>query len=416
MSATPRTAPAPRGGARSAWRVASARNFGPYFIGNAASASGSWFHNLAASVLVYQLTHSALLLGILNFCQYLPVLALAPWAGRIADACDRRRVLLVTQSAAAVTSGTLALVASTDHATVAVVFAFSLCLGSLNAFTNAAQMAMVGSLVPREDIPQAIALNAITFNLARAIGPVCAAAVIALYGVPAAFAVNSLSFVIFIVGLLLVSIPAVPRAVRTSLREGIVVLRSTPRLLGYLLVVVTVSFATDPVNTEGPALAHQFARSPIWAGAIVGVFGIGAVTAGVLIGGRHATSRRIAGTMTIMGCGLVGLGVVQWFAIALLFAGVAGFGYLSSNAAATAQLQLGVAEAIRGRIMAIWSVAFLGIRPIASLIDGILADTIGAQGAAALMAIPLFVLASRMLVLARREERVAAPLRTSPSG
>ncbi len=383
-----------RHGPGSAWRVATSRNFGPYFAGNAISASGTWFHNLAASILIYSLTHSPLLLGVLNFSQFIPVLVLAPWAGRFADTYDRRRLLLVTQPAAAVISGALALVAWSGNATPLAIILFSLCLGSLNAFTNAAQMALVGSLVPREDLPQAVALNSMTFNLARAIGPACAAAVIAIFGTGAAFAVNSVSYIAFTVGLYLVRPAAQARARRSSFRDGLRVVRASPRLLGFLAVVVTVSFATDPINTEGPALAHEFGLSSPWAGAIVGIFGAGAVSAGVLVGGRIATRSRTALTLTVMGVGMTGLAISPWFALALLLAGVAGFGYLSSNAAATTQLQLGVDETQRGRVMALWSVAFLGIRPIASLLDGALAAGFGVRVATAVMASPAFLVAA----------------------
>ena len=399
-----------RYGARSAWRVATARNFGPYFVGNAVSASGTWFHNLAASVLVYQLTHSPVLLGVLNFCQFLPVLLLAPWAGRVADAYDRRTVLLVTQPAAAVISAALAVTAWTGNASVAAILAFSAGLGCLTAFSNTAQMAMVGSLVHRSDLPQAVALNSITFNVARAIGPVSAAAVVAVFGTATAFAVNALSFVVFAVGLLLVSTGHQARSRRAPLRESLAVLREQPRLIGLLGVIVTVSFVADPVNTEGPALAHAFGLSPVWAGAIVGVFGAGAVAAGVLVGGRDATAGQIAFMLVVMGLGILGLAAAPWFGLALALAGVAGFGYLSSNAAATAHLQLGVDEALRGRIMALWSVAFLGVRPFASMIDGALAGAIGVRGAAAMMSLPAFALASVIAITRGHRRRAGAPL------
>jgi len=402
VSTVPRASVA-RHGARAAWRVATSRNFGPYFLGNAVSASGSWFQNLAASVLVFELTHSPFLLGVVSFCQYGPVLLLSPWAGRVADAYDRRKILLVTQPPAALLSALLAVVTWSGHATVGVVLAFSLALGTLTAFTNTAQMALVGSLVPREDLPQAVALNSVTFNVARVAGPLGAVAVIALLGTGAAFAVNSLSFVVLAVGVLLVHPAAVRRAGRTSIREGLAVLRVSPSLVASLAVVVTVSFATDPINTEGPALAHAFEKSPLWAGAILGVFGAGAVSAGVLVGARHPSPRRMARLLGLMGAGLVGLAVMPWFAAALALAAGAGFGYLGANAAATAQLQLGVDEWMRGRIMAIWSVAFLGIRPIASVIDGALAETLGVRAATVIMATPTFLLAFALLALARRD-------------
>jgi hypothetical protein len=122
---------------------------------------------------------------------------------------------------------------------------------------------------------------------------------------------------------------------RPTLREALGVLRASPALLGYLAVVVTVSFATDPINTEGPAFAHEFGLSSTWAGAIVGAFGIGAVTAGATVAGRVGPGTRTALTLALMGCGIAGLGLAPWFPVALGLAAVAGFGYLSSNAAAS---------------------------------------------------------------------------------
>ncbi len=355
---------------------------------------------------MYRLTHSPLLLGVLNFSQFFPVLLLAPWAGRFADKYDRRKLLLVTQPSAAVISAALAYVAWTGHATALALILFSLGLGSLNAFTNAAQMAMIGSLVPRDDLPQAVALNSMTFNLARAIGPVSAAAVIAGFGTAPAFAVNAASYILFVAALLVVRPAPQARAKRSSFMDGLRVVRANRKLLGYLAVVITVSFATDPINTEGPALAHEFGLSSTWAGAIVGLFGVGAVSAGILVGGRIATRGRTAITLAVMGIGIVGLGVLPWFAVALVFAATAGFGYLSSNAAATTQLQLGVDETQRGRVMALWSVAFLGIRPIASLLDGTLASTAGVRVATAVMATPAFLVAGGLFLSSVRSPRV----------
>lgn len=392
----------------SAWRVATSRNFGPYFIGNASSASGTWFHNLAASVLVYRLTHSPFLLGVLNFSQFVPVILLAPWAGKCADIYDRRRLLLRIQPCSALVSGMLAAVAWTGHANQWVVICFSFCLGSLNAFTNAAQMALVGSLVPIEDLPRAVALNAVTFNLARAIGPVSAAAVIGAFGTSPAFAVNALSFVVFTAGLLLVRASPQRRSNRSTLRASLGVLREQPRLAAYLAVVVTVSFTTDPVNTEGPAFMHTFGLSPAWAGALVGVFGAGGVIGGATVAGRVGSRSRLGLTLLLMASGIACLGASPWFLALLVAALVAGFGYLSSNASVTTKLQLGVDESLRGRIMALWSVAFLGVRPIASMLDGALSTAVGVGPAAALMSIPAFAVAATLLARRTASGTVAA--------
>lgn len=401
--------------ARSAWRVATSRNFGPYFVGNAVSASGTWFYNLAGSVLVFQLTHSPVLLGVFNFSQFLPILLLAPWAGRVSDAYDRRTILLVTQPVAAMLSAGLAVTAWTGHASVGAIFAFSVCLGSVMAFSNTAQMSIIGALVDRVDLPQAVSLNAIAFNIARAIGPTSAAGVIALFGTATAFAVNSLSFLAFTFALLTIRTRHQARSGRAPLRESIAVLRAQPRLIGMLAVIVVIGIVADPVNTEGPALAHAFGFSPVWAGAIVGAFGIGAIVGGVLLGGREASTLQIAGTLVVMGLGIVGLALSPWFALALVLTSLAGAGYLSSNAASTAQLQLGVAESHWGRIMALWTIAFLGVRPFASMIDGALSGAIGVRAAAVVMSLPAFALAA-VIVLVRRSERWRAAVTSAASG
>jgi MFS family permease len=376
-------------GPRAAWRVIRSRNFAPYFAGNAASASGTWFQNLAASILVFRLTHSAFLLGVLNFCQFVPVLLLSPWAGSIADRVDRRRLLLVTQLVAAALSGALAGLAWSGDAKTAVVIAFSGALGITSAFSAPAQQALIAALVDEEDVPQAVALNSMTFNLARAIGPASAAGVIALFGIPWAFALNSLSYLLLVGGLLAVRPRDEERAERASLWESFRLVRDDPRLLLALAVVMIAGFGSDPVNTESPAFAHAFGYSDTWAGTIVAFFGLGAVSAALLVAGRVAGSRRrMAATLGCLGAGIALFALSPWLPLGYLFLVVAGFGYLGSNTAATTRLALGVGPSQRGRIMALWSIAFLGLRPVASLTDGAIAGAFGVRVAGVVLAVP----------------------------
>ncbi|MCS7051134.1 MAG: MFS transporter, partial [Thermomicrobium sp.] len=253
--------------------------------------------------------------------------------------------------------------------------------------------------------------------LARAIGPMSAAAVIAVAGPPIAFAVNSLSFVVFTVGLLLVRpAPQEQPERRPSFLTSLTLLREQPRLAVYLAVVVAVSVASDPVNAQSPALANAYGADPAWAGAIVGAFGAGAVSAGVLVGGRQPSASRIAVTLLVMAAGIAGLGSAPWLSIGLTLVFGAGFGYLASNAAATANLQLGVPESARGRMMALWSIAFLGTRPFASMLNGVVAEALGVRVAAIVMALPAAVLgvavltAGRLRIAARARSRAAVRL------
>lgn len=376
-------------GPAAAWRVIRSRNFGPYFAGNAASASGTWFQNLAASILVFRLTHSPLLLGVLNFSQFLPVLVLSPWAGGLADRFDRRHLVLVTQVAAVALSAALAALAWVGLAGVWVVIALSFGLGLTVAFAVPAQQALIASLVPEEDVPQAVALNSMTFNLARAIGPASAAAVIALLGIPWAFALNSLSYLLLIGGLLVVRPRQEERAERASLRESVRLLRDNPTLAFALLIVMIAGFGSDPVNTESPAFAHAFGYSDTWAGAIVAFFGLGAVAGALLVAGRVAGSRgRMTLTLAALGLGIALFSLSPWLPVGFAFLALAGFGYLGSNTSATTRLALGVAPGQRGRIMALWSIAFLGLRPIASLVDGAVASAVGVRAAGIVLAVP----------------------------
>jgi MFS family permease len=393
-------------GPRAALRLMRDRNFGPYFLGNASSASGTWFQNLAASLLVYRLTHSAFLLGVLNFCNFIPVLLLAPWAGSAADRFDRKRLLLVTQIGSTVVSAGLAALAWAGLARVWVVIACAVVLGIGSAFAAPASQALLGDLVTREQLGSAVALNSMTYNLARAVGPALAAVSVRTLGIPASFAINAGSYLLLVLALVVVH-PAPRRlALRgeARLRDSLRLVGDQPRLLAYLLIVAAVGFASDPVNTESPAFAHAFGRPDTDAGYLIGAFGAGAVLAAFLVAGRVSGSRgRMVFTLALLSGGMVAYSLVPWLSLGYVFLGVAGFGYLASNTAATSRLQLGVAEHHWGRIMALWSVAFLGLRPIASLADGAIAGAFGVRAAGVVLAVPVLAAATSIYFLQRHQ-------------
>ena len=397
-------------GPREALRVATQRNFGPYFLGNAVSASGTWFQNLAASLLVFRLTHSPFLLGVLAFSQFIPVLVLAPWAGAAADRFDRKHLLLVTQSIAVVLSATLGALALGGLAEAWVVIVFALGLGVVSAYSAPAQQAMVSTLVPARDLASAIALNSMTFNIARALGPAAAAATVAAFGIPVAFLVNSISYILFIGMLLLVHPRPQRRQRHASLLESLALVRRNPRLAWLLFVVLAAGFASDPVNTEAPAFAHAFGHPDTWAGLIIGAFGAGAVGAAIATAGREGSPRRTVVTLALLGAGITAFSLSPTLAIGFPFLVAAGFGYLTSNTRATAQLQLEVDESQRGRIMALWSVAFLGLRPVASLADGVIAGAFGVRVAGVVLALPAFAAAA--LIYRRVRATPSAPSRS----
>jgi MFS family permease len=403
--ATPVERPPAEAGPRVALRLIGSRRLGPYFFGNATSASGTWFQNLAASILVYRLTHSAFLLGVLNFCNFVPVLVLAPWAGAAADRFDRRRVLVITQVASTAISGGLAVIAWEGLATEWVVIGCAAALGVASAYSAPASSALIAQLVDQHDLPSAVALNSMTFNIARAAGPALAALTVKTLGIPASFAINAASYLLFVAALA-VSRPRRQETVsadETRLRESFRMLRAQPRLVLYLMIVTAVGFASDPVNTLAPAFAHAFGHADTLSGLLIGFFGAGAVAAAFLLAGRVAGSRRrMAVTLGLLAFGIVGFSLSPSLPLAFVLLVVAGFGYLASNTSATSRLQLEVTDAQRGRIMALWSVAFLGLRPIASLVDGALASAFGVRVAGVCLAIPALLGAMLVVVFSQK--------------
>jgi MFS family permease len=307
-----------------------------------------------------------------------------------------------------VLSGALAAVTWAGHASVPLVMGCAVGLGIGSAFSAPASQALIGNLVPRRDLQSAVALNSMTFNLARAIGPTLAGLSVDKLGFAPTFAINAGSYLLLVLGLFLVTPHARELAGRgqARLRESLRLVRKQPQLLAFLLIVTAVGFASDPVNTEAPAFAHAFdihRGLRLWTGVIVGAFGAGAIAAAFALAGRVAGSpRRMMTTLTVLFAGIVGFSVSPSFSVGLGFLAVAGFGYLASNTSATSRLQLDVAEHQRGRIMALWSVAFLGLRPIASLADGAIAGAFGVRLAGVALAVPALLGAVAIFFVERR--------------
>jgi MFS family permease len=385
-------APAPGStGARGFLRLIRHPGFGPYFAGNALSATGMWFYNLAAAILLFRLTGSELLLGVQAGCQFIPILVLSPWTGAAADRFDRRRVIVCGQMVAAALAAVVAVLAWDGTVSGEAVILLSAGIGTAQAFANPAAAALVVSLVEPPDLPSAVALNAMTYNLARAVGPALAAVAVTQIGVGAAFVIAAVAFLALATGVAVARARPMRRSVQSSarLRDTLALVYRQPRLAGYLVVVMLVGFASDPINTLAPAFAHAFDRPDTDAGMLIGVFGAGAVTAALVLTGRAPGVRsRIAGSLLMLGLGIAGFALTPWLVPALAMLFVAGFAYLTCNATATARLQLELDDAHRGRVMAVWGIAFLGLRPIASLIDGAVAASAGVRTAGVVLAVP----------------------------
>ena len=394
---------ASRADARAALRVVTQRNFGPYFLGNFISMCGTWFQALAQAILIYRLTGSTFLVGVVNFSLFAGVFLMVPWSGSAADRYNRRRLLIATQGFMTVVTAVLAAIAATGRATAAIVIAFVFLLGLATAFAIPARQSFIPSLVERHDLQSAIALNSVTYNLARAVGPVLAAVIVQRYGIPWAFAANSVSYLALIAALVIVN-PRPQELVdeRPRLRETIEIVRRDTRLLALFGVVAAVAMSSDPVTTLTPAFATEiFGRPDTTAGVLVGSFGVGAVSAVFFVAGRTDVSyRRMGATLALLGSGILAFAFSSTLIMASVALFVAGFGSLASASSATGALQLETDDRQRGRVMALWSVGFIGLRPPAALLDGAIASGVGLRAAAVVMSIPALVAAG--VLLARR--------------
>jgi predicted MFS family arabinose efflux permease len=257
--------------------------------------------------------------------------------------------------------------------------------------------ALLPSLVDRSQLGEAVGMNSVTYNVARVVGPIVATVTIAAVGFGWAFALNSLSFVALIVALSMLRLDRGTGGERRggSIREVMRLAWEQPRLRVMLFGVAAVSMAADPVITLGPTFAQDvFGRNDNWAGFIVAAFGIGSILAALLLSRTFrapgaARLRALPWSMAVMALGLAGFAFVPWFWPALVVLMVGGAGYLIASTAWTTALQEEVEDRMRGRIMGLWTVAFLGTRPIAALIDGAMADLIGPRAAVLVILVPL---------------------------
>ena len=398
-------------------RVLRQRDFALYFAGNVLSNCGTWFQNIAQSLLVYRLTGSVFLVGVVNFAQFAGVIVLAPWSGTAADRYDRKWLIIWTQLGAVAVTGSLAILTAFGVESVPLIVLLAAVLGLISAFGGPALQAVVPQLVPDEDVSQAITMTSVTFNLARAVGPVMGAFVVSGLGIAWAFGLNALSYGALVGAMLVVRMrPITPRphGQATNFAASLRLVRNSPQLLLLLAIVGSVGFCLDPVTTLGPEFATKiFHHSDTVTGYLIGAFGAGAVVAAFIASGANARPyRRISLMLVFLVGGALGFALSPTLAVALIVLPLAGFGYLAGHTRATALLLTTVGEHERGRISAIWAVCFLGTRPIASLIDGALAQLIGARFAATVILLPTAVVAALVISKARAYDqlRSAAPV------
>jgi MFS family permease len=340
---------------------------------------------------MYRLTGSTFLVGAVVFAQFMGTLVLAPWAGVAADRFDRRSLLMVLQSLAAVPTAVLAIAEARSSSTPLLVIVATGLIGIAQALSSPARQALVPMLVDPGDVDGVVALHAVTYQIARAIGPVIGAAIIAVAGMPLAIGVNGVSFLLFVAALSRLRPAVQPRAnVHRSFASTARRAWSDARTRNLLLAIMAVSVASDPPLTLAPSYIGILGHPDSAAGLLMGGFGVGALIVGLFLAPRMRMWRYgFHGAVSAELVGIVLFAVSPGLAISLVALALAGGGYVGALTQATTNLQRLAPPDALGRYMALWGLAFLGMRPVAALLDGAVAELLGVRVAAGLMAVPL---------------------------
>ena len=381
-------AAAPAGGWKFALRALRSRNYRLFFTGQTVSLIGTWMTQIATSWLVYRLTGSALLLGIVGFASRIPTFLLGPFAGVWVDRWNRHRTLVVTQILSMVQSFALAGLALAGIITIREVIWLGLAQGIINAFDMPARQAFVIQMVEdRADLSNAIALNSSMVNTARLLGPSIAGVIIAAVGEGYCFLIDGFSYLAVIASLLAMRISAVQRAksqkaILYELKEGWSYVTHFVPIRSILLLLALVSLVGMQYTVLMPIFAAQFLRG----GAHTLGFLMGASGVGALVGAMFLASRKsVLGLGRIMplaaagfGVGLIALGLSRSLWLSLMLMLLVGGAMMTQMAASNTILQTIVQDEKRGRVMSFYSMAFLGMAPFGSLLAGGLANCLGA--------------------------------------
>jgi MFS family permease len=361
-------------------------NYRKFFTGQAISLVGTWMQTVAQSWLVLELTGSATKLGVVVALQTLPVLLLGPYGGVVADRLDKRRLMMALQSMMGVLALVLGLLSITHVVQLWHVYLLAFLLGMNNCFENPARQSFVLEMVGPKDLRNAVSLNSVLVNAARAVGPAIAGIIIATGGLGICFLVNALSFVAVVYSLASMDTSTLQRSApavraRGQLREGLRYVRGNPRLAIPLLMMAIVGCLTYEFSVTLPVLAKQtFGDQASTYGFMTAAMGVGAVIGGLYVAARGQTGirslRNSAAVFTVVLTGAA-LAPTLWLElVALALVGAASVGFLSKG---NSTLQLAASPQMRGRVMALWAVAFLGSTPIGGPIVGWVSEWLGGR-------------------------------------
>ena len=395
----------------SVFRSLKHHNFRLHFIGQAISLIGTWMQRVAISWLVYRITGSALLLGLVTFLSLIPSLVLAPFAGSFIDRHNKFKVVMVTQVALMVQAGVLAAMVWMNYYSMVWISVLSLAQGLINAFDTTARQALMVDLVDdKEDLPNAIALNSSAFNAARLVGPALAGIILSSFGEDICFLINFLSFIAVICCLVMMKLALIPASrsdvnIWADLRKGYEYLRESPDLSSLILLLAASSLLVIPYTTLLPVFAkdvfHGDATTFSWFESAAGLGALfGAVFMATLKPGHDLMKLTILSS-TVFAVALLGLAVSSSIVLALAATAATGGGLMIQNSAINTYLQTHASSEMRARTLSYYIMSYQGMLPIGSLVIGYLAHYFGvgvvvfAEGIMGILIVLVFMLHQR---------------------
>jgi len=342
---------------------------------------GTWMQTVAQGWLVLELTGSGTALGLVFAAQFLPILALAPYGGLLADRLDKRRLLMTTQAALGVMALTLAILVLSGAVQLWMVVGLALLLGLVTACDNPVRQAFVQEMVGTDELRNAVSLNSVLVNTARAIGPAVAGVLIATVGTGLCFAINAATYAAVLVALagmnraaLHRSAPA-PRSPR-QVREGVAYVRRTPELLVPLMMLALVGTLAYEFSVVLPLLARgTFGGGAETYGLLTSAMGAGAIVGGLVVAGHGRTGLRpLTVSAAAFGVAILGAAAAPTLPVALVAMALVGAASITFLATGNTTLQLTSEPRFRGRVMALWTMAFLGSTPIGAPVVGAISE------------------------------------------
>ncbi|HEX7167555.1 MAG TPA: MFS transporter [Acidimicrobiales bacterium] len=378
---------------RSAGRTFAAlrnRNYRLYFVGQIISVSGTWMQGVAQAWLVLRLTDSGVALGTMLAAQFLPVLLIGPAGGLVADRVDKHRLLLATQTVSGLLALTLGVLTATGVVELWMVYVLAAGLGLVHAIDNPARQTFVPEMVGPELVTNAVSLNSVVMNASRVVGPGIAGILIATVDIAPCFFINAASYLAVLAALLLMRRADLQRAELATrspgqLRAGFRYVWSTPALRTPLLMMAAVGTLAYEFQVTLPLMARfEFDAGAGAFGAMSSLMGAGAVVGGLVSASRGGpTSRRLTGSAVAFGLLILVVAAMPTLALELVALPVMGAASITFIAMANSTLQLTAEPAMRGRVMALYAVAFLGSTPVGAPIVGAIGEAFGPRSALA---------------------------------